>query len=79
MSSASMTFGRPRQVWRHNLHWSAIGASMLRVLRRVDAWLDHRSDDPQTPQEVLDWAQRIEQTDPGLASDLRGAALRAMD
>jgi hypothetical protein len=48
------------------------------LLRRLDQWqLRSYRDEPKTPQEVLDWASRIESTDPGFAADLRCAAMRA--
>jgi hypothetical protein len=82
MTSASMTFGRPARlsIPRGSL-WFANGAAMLiDGLRRLDRWqLSAARHAPRTPQEVLDWAARIEPSNPGFASDLRAAALRAMD
>jgi hypothetical protein len=82
MTSASMTFGRPARlsIPRGSL-WFANGAAMLiDGLRRLDRWqLSAARHAPRTPQEVLDWAGRIEPSNPGFASDLRAAALRAMD
>ena len=82
MTNASMTFGRPArlQIPRGAL-WFASGAAMLiDALRRLDRWqLDAGKSEPRTPDEVLDWASRIEPSDPSFASDLRAAALRAMD
>lgn len=82
MTNASMTFGRPARLHipRGSL-WFANGAAMLiDALRRLDRWqLDAGKSEPRTPDEVLDWASRIEPSDPSFASDLRAAALRAMD
>jgi hypothetical protein len=36
-------------------------------------------DESMTSSQVLAWAQRIENSDPGFAADLRGAAMRAND
>lgn len=80
--STSMTFGRPArlQIPRGSL-WFANGAAMLiEGLRRLDRWqLGLAKAEPQTADEVLAWAARVEPTEPGFASDLRAAALRAMD
>lgn len=82
MTSASMTFGRPARlnIPRGSL-WFANGAAMLiDGLRRLDRWQRSAArQEPHTPDEVLDWAARIEPSDPSFASDLRAAALRAMD
>lgn len=80
--STSMTFGRPArlQVPRGSL-WFAQGAALLIAgLRRLDRWqLGTAKSEPQTADEVLVWATRVEPTEPGFASDLRAAAMRAMD
>ena len=81
MSNASMTFGRPtRLAIPLNPHWLAsLAAAMIHGLRRLDNWLlSKRQDDPKTAEEVMDWANRIEPTEPGFAADLRAAALRSM-
>ncbi|WP_372525208.1 hypothetical protein [Piscinibacter sp.] len=82
MSTVSMSFGRPVRVTFPRLSvWFArtVGA-VTSGLRRLDrSLLDRAAVEPSTPEEVLAWACRIENTDPGLASDLRAAALRAMD
>jgi hypothetical protein len=80
MSTASMTFGRPTRmviprgsVWFANLAYALIGA-----IRRLDRWqLERQRSEPTTPSEVMEYARQIEATDPGFASDLRAAALRA--
>ncbi len=80
--SASMSFGRPArlQIPRGSL-WFASGAALLiEGLRRLDRWqLGAAKTEPQNVDEVLAWAARVEPTEPGFASDLRAAALRAMD
>jgi hypothetical protein len=82
MTNASMTFGRPARLHiPRGALWFGSGAAMLiEGLRRLDRWqLDAARQAPHTPQEVLDWASRIEPGEPSFASDLRAAALRAMD
>lgn len=83
MTSASMSFGRPARLnIPRGAMWFATGAAMLiEGLRRLDRWqlrVSQKSE-PRTAEEVMDWAQRIEPTEPGFASDLRAAALRSMD
>ncbi len=81
MTSASMTFGRPARlaIPRSSLWLSAIPATMINGLRRLDSWqLSKQRDEPKTAEGVLAWAGRIEATEPGFASDLRAAALRTM-
>ena len=83
MTSASMSFGRPaRMNIPRGARWFAAGAGLLiDGLRRMDRWqlsLVQRRE-PRTAEEVLAWATRVEPTEPGFASDLRAAALRAMD
>jgi hypothetical protein len=80
MTNASMTFGRPeRLVIPRGSAWLAAGASLLiDGLRRLDRWqLSLQREEPRTVQGVLAWADRIEQTEPSFAADLRAAALRA--
>ena len=82
MTSHSMTFGRPaRNVTPLNVSWlAALAGGVIGSLHRLDAWLVSRRDaEPQTADEVLAWASRIEATEPGFAADLRAAALRSMD
>ncbi len=82
MTSASMTFGRPaRLTIPRGALWFANGAVLLiEALRRLDRWqLSLGKQEPHTAEDVLDWAARVEPTEPGFASDLRAAALRAMD
>ena len=80
MTNASMTFGRrERLVIPRGSAWLAAGAALLiDGLRRLDRWqLSLQRDEPRTAQEVMAWADRIEQTEPSFAADLRAAALRA--
>lgn len=82
MTNASMTFGRPArlQIPRGSLWFANGAAALIEALRRLDRWqLKAAKHEPRTPEEVLDWANRIEPNDPGFASDLRAAAMRAMD
>lgn len=83
MTSASMTFGRPARLTipRGALWFAAAATFLIEGLRRVDRWQLSllRKDEPQTAEEVLDLAQRLEATEPGFAADLRAAALRSMD
>ena len=58
---------------------AAACAAVGRWMRRLDAWLDPPSQGPQTAQDVLDYALRIENSHPSLAADLRSAAKRAND
>lgn len=77
MTNASMTFGRP--IRSGSFGFSHLTAIVLRGLHRLDQWqlAEPRQAEPQTAQEVLAYAQQIEASDPGFASDLRAAALRA--
>jgi hypothetical protein len=81
MTDTSMTFGRPARltVPRGSVWAASVAVALLTALRRLDRWLlGQRGREPQSPQDVLDWAQRIESTQPNFAADLRAAALRAM-
>ena len=81
--SASMTFGRPaRLTIPRGSQWVAAGFGMLiDGLRRLDRWQLSlvQKHEPRSADEVLEWAARIEPTEPGFAADLRAAALRSMD
>jgi len=80
MSNSSMTFGRPaRLVIPAGTTWLAgITATLIDGLRRLDRWqLSMQHAQPRTAEEVMAWADRIENTEPGFAADLRSAALRA--
>ena len=80
MSSESMTFGRPaRLVIPRGAAWAAgLTALLIEGLRRLDRWqLSLKHDEPRNAIEVMAWADRIEDTDPSFAADLRSAALRA--
>ena len=82
MTSASMTFGRPARLnIPRGALWFAAGTTwLIEGLRRLDRWqLSLGKQEPRTAEDVLDWAARVEPTEPGFASDLRAAALRAMD
>ncbi len=82
MSSASMTFGRPaRLVIPRGAQWFAnLAHFLIQAAQRADQWLVASArPEPKTPQEVLEWARRIERTEPGFAADLEAAALRAID
>lgn len=87
MSSASVRLHRP--AWL-GIGLSTLAPAGLRAfreramlalgsLRRIDLgrWLAAESE-PSTPEQVLAWANRIANTEPGFAADLRAAALRAM-
>ena len=81
MSITSMTYGHPHRVSLPNIgHSLALATAPLTALmRRCSSWLDSPKREPRTAQEVLAYARRIESSDPGLASDLRGAAMRDLD
>jgi hypothetical protein len=55
---------------------AAVGASATRTYRSAERWVCQSAREPQTAQEVLDYAFRIERDMPSLASDLRAAAMR---
>jgi hypothetical protein len=81
MTNASMTFGRPTRlaIPRGAIWLGSFAAALIHALRRLDNWLlSERRDNPKTAEEVMDWANRIESTEPGFAADLRAAALRSM-
>jgi hypothetical protein len=80
MSTASMTFGRPARMTipRGSLWMASLAFYVIEAVRRLDRWqLSRQEQEPTTPDEVMDYARRIESTDPGFAADLRAAALRA--
>jgi hypothetical protein len=80
MNSASMTFGRPTRlvVPRGSIWIAGLITAMIDGLRRLDSWqLNQQRNEPKTVEGVLNWARRIEATDPGFASDLRAAAMRS--
>lgn len=82
MTSASMSFGRPlRGHPASPTQWlGQFTAMMLKALRQLDRWqLGHHQEQPKSAQDVLDWADRLQAREPGFASDLRAAALRAMN
>jgi hypothetical protein len=80
MTVQSMSFGaNTRYDVLPSAWFTGLMTGAVKLLRRIDQWqlASHRYE-PQTPQEVLDWAMRIEASDPGFAADLRSAALRTM-
>lgn len=82
MHAASMTFGRPVRLGAIRPSSLFVGATagLLATLHRVDQWLlSQRESGPKSRAEVLEWANRLEPSDPGFAADLRGAALRDDD
>ncbi|MBI5255658.1 MAG: hypothetical protein HY855_04095 [Burkholderiales bacterium] len=79
MSIASMSFGQPTRltVPRGALWFGNAAAGLISLIRRLDQWqLEHASNEPKTADELLDWARRIESSDPGFAADLRAAVFR---
>ena len=82
MTEASMTFGSPNRlaVPRGSMWLGSLAAALITSLRKLDNWLlSVKREEPQTANDVLEWAARIERTEPGFAADLRAAALRSMD
>ena len=82
MSSTSMSFGRPARLAPPSASGIFVGltAAILGLLRRLDrSMLDAGRDEPRNAAEVLAWARRIENTEPGLAADLRAAVWRSAD
>ena len=81
MSTVSMTFGRPArhstqpivERMRHGFD------ALLDLPRRLDAWMEARDQARMTAQDVMALARSMEDSDPGFAADLRGAAMRAID
>lgn len=81
MTSASMSFGRSHgyPMPRGAILAGHVVNLVIKGLHRLDQWMvSRRSDEPQTADDVLAWASRIEASDPGFAADLRAAALRSM-
>ena len=82
MSNASMSFGRPARLVfpRPSLWLGALAGAVIQQLRALDSWLlNRRQQEPRNAEEVLAWANRIEDREPGFATDLRAAVLRAQD
>lgn len=80
MSTASMSFGRPTRVTfsRHSSWFGGAANALIQLLRRIDRWqLSLAKEEPKTAEQVMAWAKRIENSDPGFAADLRAAALRS--
>lgn len=81
MTHGSMTFGHPARltVPRGSLWAANLAVALISGLRRLDRWqLSLRREEPQTPEDLLAWASRIESSQPAFAADLRGAAQRAL-
>lgn len=81
MTSASMTFGRSTRLSapRGSVWFAALAGAVIGALKRLDQWqLKASRQEPQTAEDVLAWASRIQASDPGFAADLRAAALRSM-
>ncbi len=81
MHTASMSFGRPHR-GSHRISTVLAGAvaGLLGWMRRIDRWMLERGhEEPKTRAEVLEWAHRLERSDPGFAADLRAAAFRDSD
>jgi hypothetical protein len=75
-----MTFGRPIRlaIPRGSLWFGNLAAALIEGIKRIDRWqLDRRAARESDVERLMAWANRIEASDPGLASDLRGAAMRA--
>jgi hypothetical protein len=79
MTVQTMTVGRSHAngLSRTSALLARAGLACTAALRAVDHWLDHRPDEALTASQVMDWANRIERSDPSFAADLRGAAMRA--
>lgn len=80
MSAVSMSFGHSHGLAfpRGSIWFGNMAAALINGIRRLDAWqVQRRAMKSDDVEDVLAWAQRIENTDPGFAADLRGAAMRA--
>ena len=80
MSNASMSFGRPTRIAipRGSVWFANLAFFLISAIRRLDRWqLSRKGYEPSTPAEVMEFARQFELSDPGFASDLRAAALRA--
>jgi len=72
----SMTFGRPAR-FDLNTFLARVGAALMALPLRLDAWLERREQSRMSLDDVLALARSVESSDPGMAADLRGAAARA--
>jgi len=81
MSAASMSFGRPARFDLHLFFGRLQGAaaSLIGMPARLDAWIERREQAHMTADDVLALARSMEDSDPGFAADLRGAAMRASE
>jgi hypothetical protein len=78
MTNASMTFGRPSRLAtpRGAVWFANLAAALINSLRRLDRWqLSLQRKEPKNAQELLAMADGLESHSPGLAADLRGAAM----
>ena len=82
MSNPSMTFGhygRGLSAPRGSVWAAHAMAALIQGIRKLDDWLlSARQTEPQSAEEVLAWARRIEAREPGFAADLRAAAHRSL-
>ena len=79
MTSASMTFGRPTRlaVPRGAILLGTLAAALIGGLRRLDHWqLKQLRNEPKTADGLLDWANQIEASEPGFASEIGRASCR---
>lgn len=72
----TMTFGRPARLQTPNFLKRA-AAVLMDLPARLDAWLEAREQARMSVDDVLAMARSLEASDPGLAADLRAAAMRA--
>lgn len=82
MSTASMTFGRPTRIVipRGSVWFANLAFALINVIRRIDRWqLERQNTEPRDAAEVMEFARRVEDSDPGFAADLRAAAMRSTE
>lgn len=83
MSHASMTYGHSTRAAAGSAALLVNGLAYLvsgaiTLLRKLDEWQRAPADSgPHTTAELLNWAARIEHTDPGFAADLRAVVARS--
>ena len=79
MSSVTVSVNHPHRLAapRGAIWLGTIAALMIDSLKRLDEWMiERRQRRANDVEELLALASRVEATDPGFASDLRGAAMR---